>query len=76
MKTKNEYKITHGAIIDETTSELEECFKPKQKTSTAESKNLEKMSLPELQAIAEDLGLVPSDNKSLLVKAIKRELKK
>ena len=74
---KKNLKITHGALINE--DELDNLFDNKNhKTSLAaeyESK-LKDMSLEDLKAFAEDLGLLPIDNKNLLVKTIKKELKK
>lgn len=38
-------------------------------------KKMGQMSLEELQSLAQELGLIPIDNRDLLIKSIKREFK-
>ena len=67
-------KQTHGAIFSDKPSKIQECFG--EEIKGANTKNLNRLSLAELQDIAKSLGLMVVDSKSLLVSAIKQELNK
>lgn len=74
MKTTNTH-VTHGEVLEEN-SLLSEFFGPSpHKIVTAAKKDLNALSLEELQNYAEDLGILPEDNKSNLLLRIKRFLK-
>lgn len=68
-------KTAHGMVIDND-DELSFIFQKKsidKKISHANNDNLNELSLAELQDIAENLGLLVTDNKTLLIQAIRRE---
>lgn len=71
-------KQTHGAQLTEN-SKLDKIFeKPKNIKSSISmtvSTALEILSMEQLKTIAADLGIFEIDNKSLLIQAIKKELK-
>lgn len=68
-------KQTHGAIINEDNkSKIHECF-ANEEINIAD-KNLDKLSLEELQSMADKLGLMPVDNRNILIRSIKNALKK
>ncbi len=72
-KIKN-LKQCHGAIVNEENNDI---FDNSKKVSLGEQyKDLEHLSLAELQIIAEDLGLIPESNKKQLLVAIKKQLKR
>lgn len=74
--TSKTYKTAHGALLDNDDN-LSRCFeKPNTCHRNLSYKALEKLSLAELQEIAEDLGILSVDNKTLLIKSISKELKK
>ena len=76
-KDISKIKQTHGQLIKDESSILNDIFdKPKEKTSTASNKDVEKMTLRELQDVARELYIIPEDNKSSLLKVIKKELNK
>lgn len=79
MKNKK-IKATHGALlVDEQNSVLEDVFtKSNHRISLAEKykDKLGNMSLEELQELALEIGIMPIDNRDLLIKSLKRELKK
>lgn len=78
MKTKPNKKIhqTHGSLPEDENSVLNTALKKSPKISSANItiKELESMSLAELQEYAANLGLVPEDNKTALLRRIKKEL--
>ena len=70
---KNKIHQAHGALCCEGKSVLD-CVSKSSNASV--SKKLENMSLEELQVYAEDLDLVPEDNKTSLIKTIQKALKR
>lgn len=63
----------HGAVLTEEESILDNFSSSK--ISTANKKELENMSLKDLQSYAEDLHLIPEDDRNSLIIAIKKALK-
>lgn len=71
-------KQTHGAILNEE-DDVINSFKPrpKNKFNVAHKfkEKLGSMTLDELQSIAEEMNIIPIDNRDLLIASIKKELK-
>lgn len=71
-------KQTHGAFISDEDSLLDEIFNIKENKKTAKASkshyDLESLSLSELQDMAREIGIVPVDNKKLLIKSLRKEL--
>lgn len=80
MKNKlKAFKQTHGAIIAEEPTVLDNMNKQLSHRISLAAQyedKLSKMELEDLQNLASEMGLVPLDNRDVLIKSIKKEFKK
>ncbi len=68
----------HGQLINDEPSKLElSCSSGRKNLSLAKKyeNKLNSLTLEELQDLAEEVGLIPIDNRDFLIKSLKKELK-
>jgi len=78
-KSFKHLKQTHGAIISDVPSVFDVLTKEESHRISLAAQFQEKlgnMTLEELHVLAEDMGIIPIDNRDLLIKTIKKEFKK
>lgn len=78
-KSLKNFKQTIGQIITEDITELDKLTKQESHKISLASKYEDKigsMDLESLKDLAEELGLIPIDNRDSLIKLIKKEFKK